>query len=330
MKVLKEQIKTKNFEKVYLFCGTENYLKTYYEKQLKKAILTDSIELMNLDIFEGKFVEIEDIINALNTLPFMCEKRLVIIKNSNLFETGRKDDTEKIKNYLSNIPEYTCILFIEDEVDKRNKLYKTVQTKGHIVEFKSPSENELTLWIQKYVKSHKKTIDTKTAIYMLRTVSIDMEMLESEMKKLVSYTSNNDINSKDIDTICSKSLETKIFDMLDAIGNKNTEAALKIYNNMLVYKESPIKILTMIIRQFRLLIQTHFLNSNGYNIDAISKRLEQRSFVIRGLLNQCKNFSSELLMNALEDCLETDISIKTGTISGETGIELLIIKYSLK
>jgi DNA polymerase-3 subunit delta len=165
---------------------------------------------------------------------------------------------------------------------------------------------------------------------MLRAVGADMELLEGEIQKLAAYKKDDlEIKQADIDAICSKSLETKIFDMLDAIGSKRPEVALEIYNNMLTLKESPIKILTMIIRQFRLLYQTKYLLAQGYNGDGIANRLSQRPFVIKALMAQVKNFHIDILMKALEDCLDTDLSIKTGKMSGEAAVEMLIIKYSI-
>jgi len=93
-------------------------------------------------------------------------------------------------------------------------------------------------------------------------------------------------------------------------------------------KETPIKILVMIIRQFRLLFQTKILAESGAGADLIAQRLSQRSFVIKGLIQQSKNFSRQSLRAALEDCLETDLAIKTGKLSPEMAVELIIIKYS--
>lgn len=329
MKILKENIKNKDFSKCYLLFGEENYLKKYYEQRLKNTIVSNNMDIMNVSIFEGKSISIEAIINAADTLPFMSEKRLVLIKSSELFQTGRKEDTNKMKDYIIHIPNSTCIVFVEENVEKQNKLYKEIQKEGHIVEFKSPKENELVIWLQKSLKKNNKDIEAKTAIYMLRNVGTDMELLEGEIQKLIAYKNNeNIITQTNIDTVCSKSLETKIFDMLDAVGNKNLETALNIYNNMLMLKETPTKILIMITRQFRLLIQVKYLLNEAYNSDAIAKRLNQKPFVVKGLSAQAKNFSQETLIQALEDCLETDISIKTGALSAEIAVELLIIKYS--
>ncbi len=330
MKNLKEKIEKGIISPIYLFYGEEEYLKKIYEKKIKNLVVSPGMEMMNLNIIEGKDLEINFLMDTCETLPFMAEKRLIIIKNSQLFKAGRKDDTEKICTYLSKLPESSCILFIEEEIDKRGKLYKTVQKQGSVTEFIPLKENELVTWVKRELKNSGKEIESKDVIHMLRTVGTDMELIFGEIEKLVSYTDKNIIISTDIDSICTKSLETKIFDMLDAIGEKRTNTALDIYNNLLMIKESPIKILTMIVRQFRLLFQTKSLVENGMGTDFIAQRLGQRTFVITGLVKQAKNFSKNTLREALEDCLETDLSVKTGKIQPEMALELLIIKYSTK
>lgn len=329
MKELKKQIKARNFKKCYLFFGDESYLKNYYEGDLKKNIIMEGLEMMNLDIFEDKSINIDDIINSASTLPFMSEKRLIIIKNSELFKSGRKADSEKMVSYIEKIPESTCLLFIEAEIDKRSRLYKAVQNYGYVVEFKSPRESELIKWLQNIFNQNGKQLEQSTLQYLLKTVGTDMELLKTESQKLISYKLNDYITTEDIDNICTKSTEAKIFDMLDAMGNKKPDIALEILSSMFMMKEAPIKILTLIIRQFRLIFQTKFLSLNSYDLSSIATRLNQRPFIIKGILAQSQNYSLETLKGALEDCLETDISIKSGSISGQTGIELLIIKYSV-
>ena len=134
MKELEKQLKQNNISSCYLFYGTEQYLKTQYTNLLKKKVLEVSAEAMNLDIFQGNKQAVSTILDSADTLPFLSERRLVIVKESELFQTGRKNDTEKMADYIKIIPNTTCILFIENEVDKRGKLYKAISKYGYIVE----------------------------------------------------------------------------------------------------------------------------------------------------------------------------------------------------
>lgn len=329
MKQLKNDLKNKKFKNLYLFYGAEEYLKKAYENRFINSIVPQGTEMMNLDIFDAKSIKASEIIDASDTMPFMNDYRLVIIRESELFSIGRKDDTELMSDYVKSIPENTVLVFVENKVDKRNKLFKAVNTFGYCADFKTPSDKELIEWVQGIFNKNGKQISGSDAMLVLRNAGSNMETVENEINKLIDFKkAGNTITKKDIDEICTKSLESKIFDLVDAIGNKKADKALNIYNNLILLKESPIMILTMIARQFRIIIQCKHLLDKRLSIDDIAQAISQRSFVVREAVKQSKNFSSDTILNAVNDCLDCDVRIKTGKISDKLGVEILIIKYS--
>ncbi len=333
MNILKSDIKNKTYKRIYLFYGEENYLKKHYEKQMNEKIVDEAMAMMNSDVFEGKNAAVENMINSVETLPFMSEYRLVIIKDTQLFESGRKDDTAKIVEAIENIPETTVLVFVEEKIDKRNSLYKKIASlkEAHIVEFKTPSEKELITWVNNLFKVRGKTIDTKTILYLLRISSADMETVLLETEKICAYKSSETVVTlEDINSICTKNLETKIFDLVDAIGNKIPETALDIFNNLILLKESPIMVLSMIGRQFRLIMESKILLERGNTSAQIAEVLGQRSFVISECIKQGKNFSMASIKDAVKQCLEIDIKIKTGQIDGKLAVETLILQFGSK
>ena len=327
MKKLENDIKNKNFERVYLFFGDEDYLKKTYTDKLRKVIVSDGAEMMNLDIFQGKKPDSKKISDSCETLPFMNDLRLVIVKDSELFVQGSREDSEKVAEYIKNIPESSVLLFVEDKVDKRGKLYKSVSKNGYCMECKIPSEKEMCLWIEKKASEKGLVIKKDIVLYFLRSINTGMESALSELEKLADYVGKGEVLKKDVDDICTKSLEVKIFDMVAAIGNKQLKDALDIYNNMLLMKESPIMILAMIARQFRIILQSKYLSEKGFYNTDIAKKINQREFVVSQCLSQAKNFRKKELFNALEDCLECDVSIKTGKIQDRLAVEMIIMKY---
>ena len=109
MKTLKKNWKNHEFSRCYLFFGEETYLIREYEAALRKAILPDGAEMMNEDSFEEKRATAAAIMDAAETLPFLNDKRLVIVRNSAFFQKGgRKEEGEKLKAFLSNLPETIC------------------------------------------------------------------------------------------------------------------------------------------------------------------------------------------------------------------------------
>ena len=329
MKVLDTHIKNKTFSNIYLIFGEEEYLKNTYEKKLISSIISEDLKMMNFDIFEGKNTNVSQIIDACDTMPFMSPYRLVVLKNTGLIIEGRKNDSSLLEQYLSSLPKTTIIIFIEDKIDKKLKLFKTISKIGSVHQMNMSSENELVNWILNVFKDNNKDISTKEALYMIRNIGFNMEILLNEINKLISFKNNNDkITINDIDTICTKSVESKIFDLINFMANKNMQNAISIYKNLLVNKTSPFIILNMIARQFRIILQVKYLYNKGYNINSISSELGLRDFIVKEAFKQSKNFSIKVLLQALNECLSTDENIKTGKMLDELAVELLIIKYT--
>ena len=131
MKELKKQWKQGEFHKCYLFYGTETYLIKNYEEALTEAILPHGAEGLNFDVLEGKKATAAAIMDAAETLPFLNDRRLVLVRGSEFFQKGgRKEEGEKLRAWLETIPETTCLLFVEEQAEKSNALYKAVAKMG--------------------------------------------------------------------------------------------------------------------------------------------------------------------------------------------------------
>ena len=267
----------------------------------------------------------------LQTMPFMSDYRLILIKNSGLFAIGRKDDTALLASYANDMPKNAVIIFNEEKIDKRNSFYKIVDKKGMCVDFKLPSENELVDFLVKRAKKRKVIVSSSSCVYFLRCILGNMDTIVSEIDKLIDYCmEKGEIKNNDIDAVCTKSLESKIFYLTEQIGNRNLSNALYAYENLILNKEQPLMILAMIARQFRYILQLKELSEKGFNADMAASALGIRRFQAVEFLKQSSSFEYNTLIKALKDCLECDVKIKTGKLSDKTGVESLIIKYSQK
>lgn len=327
MKELLEQIKALKFERLYVFYGEENYLKNSYADKIVNAVMSKDARLMNLDILDEKTYSADILSDKCETIPFMADTRVIIIRDSNVFAPGKKDESAKTEKYLTLIPETAIVIFIENKIDKRLSLFKASSKVGKCVEFKTPYEKDLIKWIINIAKSNNKKIAPQTCAFFLQTVNSDMDTLILELNKLIDY-SGDTIEKSDILTVTTKSLESRVFDLVDAIGNKNLRDALDIYNNLLFLKESPLGILAMMARQFKLMLACGELKSKNKSTQQIADAMNLKSFAVSGVIDQSVNFTSDTLKKAFRECLETDVNIKTGKISDALGVEILIIKYS--
>lgn len=330
MKTLKKNWKNHEFSRCYLFYGTETYLIREYEAALTKAILPEGAEMMNHDVFEEKRATAAAIMDAAETLPFLNEKRLVTARNSEFFQkAGRKEEGEKLKAFLADLPETVCLLFIEEKAEKTNGLYKAVAKYGQAVEFKKPTEKDLGTWIKKRCKENGVEMSEGILNFFLQTVDHDMENIDGELQKLMAYKGEEkEIKAEDIRAVCTVSLEARVFDLVKAVAEKRPEKAVQIYRTLLSMKESPYMVLSLITRQFRLILETMLLSQSGMTNDAIGARLEIRDFAVKEYLRQSKRFSAEGWKKAVRDCLQVDLDIKSGKAAEKTAVELLIMKYS--
>jgi len=313
-----------NNQRCCLFYGKEGFLLSHWRKSLVETAVPEDARDMNMDVFEGK-VDAARIIESAETQPFMAERRLVVVTSSGLFQSGRKDDAESMANFVKDIPESTVMLFIEQDVDKRGKLYKSVVEHGLVKEAATPKEAELVDWAVKLCASFGAKLPKPVAVYLIRNISADMQLIYNEVAKLASYKGSGEISNADVDTICTKSLEAKIFDLMKAIGNRDAKRAAALYGNLIAAKESPLMVLTMIARQFRYYLQCAHLSPKISQKD-IAAQLSLHPFAVREFVEGTRNFSQSAMISALENCLETDFAIKTGQIGDVLGVEVLLIR----
>lgn len=332
MKELKKQWKKGEFGRCYLFFGAETYLMKDYETALTKAILPEGTEMMNHDIFEEKRATAAAIMDAAETFPFLNEKRLVTVRNSEFFQKGgRKEEAERLKEFLADLPESVCLLFIEEKVEKTSALYKAVVKYGQAVEFKKLTEKDLATWVKKVCKDNGMQMSEGVLGLFLQTVDHDMENIEGELMKLIAYKGDEtEIKAEDIRAVCTASLEARVFDLVKAVAEKRPEKAVQIYRTLLSLKESPYMVLSLITRQFRFILETKLLSENGMTNDVIAAKLDIRDFAVKEYLRQSKRFPAAVWKEAMRDCLETDLNIKLGKAAEETAVELLIITYATK
>lgn len=250
MKTIDNDIKMGQLKNVYLLYGTEDYLKRQYRDKLKHA-LVEPDDTMNFSAYEGKDINPKELIDLSETLPFFKEKRMILVENSGFF----KNSCDDLAEYMSQVPESTCFVFVEEEVDKRSKLFKAASRAGSAVEFETPKEDMLVRWILGRIQREGKKITQSVMQLFLSKTGSDMENIDKELEKLICYTlDKTEISAADVEAICTGQTENKIFEMIDAISAKNQKKALDLYYDLLALKEAPMRILFLIARQFQNLL----------------------------------------------------------------------------
>ncbi len=325
MKVIKEHIKSGSFKQFYLLYGSEEYLKKLYRDKLRNAILRDGGD-MNYSYYEGNGIDPRKVAEAAQTLPFFSDKRLVLIENSGLFK-----NSNELSDLIAGIPDTTVLIFVETEVDKRNKLFKLVKEEGTISEMNSLDEQNLKLFVASQLEQEGKKITEGNIRYFLEKTGSDMTNICNEVNKLVNYCMDrNVITAEDIDAVVTAQITGKIFLMIDAIGSKQPNKALELYYDLLSVREKPMSILYLILRHFNILLQVKDLQTLGFHSSSISEKVSVPPFAVNKYLGQARNFTGKHLHAALEFGADIEEQIKTGRMVEKIGVELFILTFSKK
>lgn len=325
MKEITKHIKSGSFAAVYLLFGDEDYLKGRYKNRLREAVCGD--DPMNLSVFQGKDVSVAEIADLARTMPFFAGHRLIVIEDSGLFKAASEDMAELVKN----LPDTAILLFVEREVDKRGRLYKAVVEKGYVCEMKKQTEAALMDWAARIFGEAGKKITRSDMERFLERAGDDMNTIYHEAEKLISYTGGADvILTQDIEAVCPPRPEDRVFDMINAIALGRKDDAIRLYSDLLALKEPPMKILTLIERQFAALLSVKDLSERGKSGQEIAARLGIRPFFVGRYVSQAKNFSAERLQQAVLDCVDAETAVKTGRTEEKYAVEIVIVKYSLQ
>lgn len=325
MRTINEDIKSGQYKRVYLIYGEEAYLRKQYRDKLKNAI-TDG-DTMNYSYFEGKGADAGKIIQMAETLPFFSDYRLVIVENSDFFKSTNED----MINYIEGIPETTIIIFVEENVDKRSRLFKKVKDCGYVSEMTVQSPAILERWILSILGDSGKRITKETMNYFLSVSGTDMMNIAKELEKIICYCMDKEeIEIGDIKEITTEQISAKIFDMIDALGYRNQKKTLEIYYDLIATKEPPMRILFMLTRQFNIMLQVKELQGIGMGQKEIATKLSMQPFIVGKAMKQVENFPKGSLRNALKDAVQVETNIKSGIMEEKIGVEMLLIKYSKK
>ncbi|WP_022747694.1 DNA polymerase III subunit delta [Lachnobacterium bovis] len=324
MRRIDEDIKNNKLKKVYLLYGEEAYLKKQYKEKLIKALVPEG-DSMNYTVFNSDNFDYHEMIQLSETMPFLAEHRVILIEDSGLFKKSEDDVAE----YIEQIPDASILIWVENEVDKRNRLYKAVDKNGLAVEFAEQNDKVLEKWISIRLKKDNKRITREAFLLFIQRVGTDMENIDKELEKLVCYTYDKDIIEKaDVEEITTEQVSNKVFEMVDAIALKKPQKAIELYNDLLFLKEPSMRILFLISRQFHILEIVKAMTNQGFGAADISKYASCPSWAVKKNQNQAKSFTLDQLKDAVRYGVELEELVKTGQLNAQIAVELFIVKYS--
>lgn len=299
----------------YLFYGDETFLVEDSIQKLKTKVFEDSLADFNLDHFYGGELDIADLGAALETLPMMGHKRLVILKDAHLLKAN---ELEKIAEFVSIPIDTTIFVAIFESVDQRKKIFKDLFKKMTVVEFSEVSDRFIPSWIDRLVRSYGKSIAPPVAIALQNLVGNRLIDLNNEINKLSLYVGDKkDIEISDIEAVVSKYRMDSVFELTNAIAARQTEKALKIQKYLLDQGESEVGILAMITRHMRILLLTQEALQKRMNGPALSQYVGVPPYFVNQYIQNSRDWPYSKLTRAYQKLLETDRNLKSSSIASQ-------------
>lgn len=321
----------------YIF-GEEIYLVEKAAADIVSSLLTTELQTINLAYLDGKTAGLDALEASCETLPFLAAKRVTVLKSPSFFlERESKDDT--LLNYLLKLGDHQLLLLVDSEngLKKNTRIYKQLEKKGFTMEFGKLNPNQLQSWARQSIASAGKDISQSDLSYLLqqsgyltRNSTTNLYDLENEIKKVAAYTSKDQINKDDIDRVMIRSLDKNIFDLLEAVGRKDTGKALELFYKMQLMNEPVQRLLFMISRQFRLILGYTAYKKKGYAASEIQSKLQIKPYEFTRISTQAQKFNEKYLEEILEMILRTDRRLKTLPIDSKLEVEMLLVSITDK
>ncbi|MGJ7921436.1 DNA polymerase III subunit delta [Neobacillus sp. LXY-4] len=329
-----KQIKKKQIAPIYLLYGTETFFINETKQLLIQHVLDADESDFNFSSYDLEETPIEVVLEDAETLPFLGEKRLILLHNP-VFLTAEKTK-EKVEHNLSRLDAYlkepvpfSVLVFIApyEKLDERKKITKELKSKAVTFESKPLSPQELKQWVKERASLNQVSITDIGAERMIELVGTNLFMLTNEVDKMALYANESKlIDENVVENLVSKSLEQNIFTLIDKIVGRKTDEALRIYYDLLKQNEEPLKILAIITGQFRLIYQVKELSRRGYGQQQMAGFLKIHPYRVKLAAGQARHFSDEELASKINLLADADYKMKTGGMNKEMLIEMFLLR----
>jgi DNA polymerase III subunit delta len=274
----------------------------------------------------------EQIIEEAQTLPFLADRKVIVVEEAVLF-TAQKTGTavnhniDLLIDYLKNKSDDTLIIFtvITEKLDKRKKITKLMAERGKQIEINEMNEKELTNYVRSVFDRNELEISTEALNLLLEKTSYKYEAVHNEVTKLVLYAEGN-VTVDDVENVVSVSLEQNVFLLTDFILKNEKQKAVRLARELILQKEEPMKLLHLVIGQFRLLYQVKILNGEGYQEDNIARTLKVHPYRVKLAQRHTRKYPLEVLLEKMIICRDIDYKFKSSYLDRDTLFELFILE----
>ncbi len=323
LRALQQQLHKKNIQPIYFLLGTEPFLMDEALKSLKENILVTGAVDFNYDSFYAMDVEASKVRDIVETLPMMCERRVVVFKSTHQL---KEKDWAMLMPILENPVDSTVFILMGDKMDKRKKAYKKIKQVGQIVELKKPYDNKIPTWIN-YIAQKQELNLTQDAVFLLhQLVGSNLNEIQNEILKLRQYQKNNEpLAAKDISLVVSRSRVDSVFEFTEALGHKDKVRALCCLANLLEHGQNEVGTLSLVSRHLKILGSIMEGRRSGLSQQKLSEKVGVPHFFLKQYLSQSSQWSMGKINQTITTLYETDKALKSSPLSSHIWLENFVL-----
>ena len=332
---------------VYVLWGSDHFTRDEQVRSLRRRMLGEPFGEYNLTELSGDDVTLRDVRIVADALPFMGDRRLVIVEGllgrltgqakastrrgrSSRGKSAAKATTatesqpiDELAGYLSELPPSTALVLVEDQIDPAVVQPLLPGDRAHLRGYQRPRPAELGRWIERRVKHHGGHMEAAAVRQLAQVPADDLGLLDNEIRKLITYADDRPVSLSDVELL-SASPETTIFELLDALAQDQRGKALTSLRQLFQRGDRSEGIVPQIASSLRRLIQARELMDQGLRGQGLASKLAVHPFVAEKTERQARLYRVEQLESALRLLLRTDQAIKTGEADPELALELYV------
>lgn len=328
------EIRQKQFSPIYVLHGPESFLAEEFLSLAKKEMIDPAFLDLNMSVYDCTESPLGEVLQDAETLPFLGDHRLVVARQA-YFLTGSKppakveSDPDALIAYLQNPPAYTTLILHTDaeKLDERKKVVKMLQQKAKVIAFPLLKDADLYGWVERQAQKHKAVIQRQEAIKLVERVGSELRLLDKELEKLALFAGDGAVITDDIiEKLSSRTLEQDVFALIEQVASGRLDKALRMLYDFMKTGEEPIKLLALLVRQFRLLLHVKQMAPRGYSQQQLAGMLKMHPYAVKKAMEQSRHFSEDSLKKLLGLLAEEDFRMKSGQVDKRLALELFIAR----
>lgn len=295
---VRKNIEQKQFSPFYVLYGTESFLIEEMEQAIIDQALDKEAFEFNFARYDMDETPVELAVEDAETLPFLGEYRVVIIKNP-YFLTGKTEkkkvehDLKKLEQYIDNPSPSAILIFTSDyeKLDQRKKIVKKLKKSGEMLEFAAADEKTIFHLLQDRAGREGAVMTQEANGRLLQLIGPHLAHLVKEVDKMALYVGEEgEITPEVVDLLCAKTLESNVFSLVDKVIKGRMDEGFTILHDLLKQNEEPIRLLALLARQFRIIFQVKQLKESGYTQGQMAKRLRLHPYAVKIASGQGRAF----------------------------------------